>query len=137
MQTKKIFGTEEYVEDSAFDPSEQSSGGVRKKQSLGMRILTAALDGGKSGVDIGLSIIPGVLVICTIVMMLTKGAPEGGVYTGAAYEGISLLPRAANAIKFILQPLFGFSSTHYGARFRRRSNRNRQRACGSGFGHGT
>ncbi len=57
-----------------------------------MRILTAALDGGKSGVDIGLSIIPGVLVICTIVMMLTKGAPEGGVYTGAAYEGISLLP---------------------------------------------
>ena len=31
MQTKKIFGTEEYVEDSAFDPSEQSSGGVRKK----------------------------------------------------------------------------------------------------------
>ena len=51
MQTKKIFGTEEYVEDSAFDPSEQSSGGVRKKQSLGMRILTAALDGGKSGVD--------------------------------------------------------------------------------------
>ena len=111
MQTKKIFGTEEYVEDSAIDPSEQSSGGVRKKQSLGMRILTAALDGGKSGVDIGLSIIPGVLVICTIVMMLTKGAPEGGVYTGAAYEGISLLPRAANAIKFILQPLFGFSST--------------------------
>ena len=111
MQTKKIFGTEEYVEDSAFDPSEESSGGVRKKQSLGMRILTAALDGGKSGVDIGLSIIPGVLIICTIVMMLTKGAPEGGVYTGAAYEGISLLPRAANAIKFILQPLFGFSST--------------------------
>lgn len=76
MQTKKIFGTEEYVEDSAFDPSEQSSGGVRKKQSLGMRILTAALDGGKSGVDIGLSIIPGVLVICTIVMMLTKVPPK-------------------------------------------------------------
>lgn len=107
-----------------------------------MRILTAALDGGKSGVDIGLSIIPGVLVICTIVMMLTKGAPEGGVYTGAAYEGISLLPRSeCNQVHFAASVRVFLhrcnSCPHYGARFRRRSNRNRQRACGSGFGHGT
>ena len=57
----------------------------------------------------GLSIIPGVLIICTLVMMLTNGMPEGG-YTGAAYEGIGLLPWLGSKIQFILMPLFGFSS---------------------------
>ena len=33
-----------------------------------------------------------------------------GVYTGAAYEGIGLLPYFGTKIDFILQPLFGFTS---------------------------
>ena len=37
---------------------------------IGSRMMAAVLDGGKSGVKMGISIIPGVLVICTIVMML-------------------------------------------------------------------
>ena len=57
----------------------------------------------------GLAIIPGVLIICTIVMMLTNGHPESG-YTGAAYEGIALLPWIGEKLSFILQPLFGFQS---------------------------
>lgn len=82
-----------------------------KKNNAGMRVLNAVTNGGRKGVDQGLAIIPGVLVICSLVMMLTNGAPEGGVYTGAAYEGIGLLPALAEKVEFILKPLFGFSST--------------------------
>ena len=80
-----------------------------RRGGIGTRFIDALLEGGKSGVDMGLSIIPGVLIICTLVMMLTNGMPEGG-YTGAAYEGIGLLPWLGSKIQFILLPLFGFSS---------------------------
>lgn len=75
-----------------------------------MRVLDALMTGGKSGVELGLGIVPGVLVICTLVMMLTNGAPADGVYTGAAYEGVALLPMIAGKLEFLLRPLFGFSS---------------------------
>jgi len=42
--------------------------------------------------------------------MLTNGASADGTFTGAAYEGIGLLPFLADKIDFILDPLFGFSS---------------------------
>lgn len=74
-----------------------------------MRVINALTAGGRKGVDQGLAIIPGVLVICSVVMMLTNGMPEGG-YTGAAYEGIGLLPKIAARLEFIIKPLFGFSS---------------------------
>jgi len=80
-----------------------------RQGSGGLRFMDALLEGGKSGVDMGLSIIPGVLLICTLVLMLTNSAPAGG-YTGAAYEGVGLLPWIGSKISFILQPLFGFSS---------------------------
>lgn len=75
------------------------------------RIMEALLDGGKSGVEIGMSIVPGVLIICTIVMLLTFG-PEGpnGQYLGVAYEGIAVLPKLGQLLEFILRPLFGFTS---------------------------
>ena len=59
--------------------------------SAGARFMGALLEGGQSGVKMGLSIIPGVLTICTVVMMLTNGPGADGTYTGAAYEGIALL----------------------------------------------
>lgn len=74
-----------------------------------LRLLNAVLDGGKSGVEIGLAIIPGVLIISTLVMMLTFGMPEGG-YTGGAYEGIALLPYLAGKIDFVFEWLFGFTN---------------------------
>lgn len=90
--------------------SSQQSGEAEKPKARGaMRVINALTAGGRKGVEQGLGIIPGVLVICTIVMMLTNGAPEGG-YTGAAYEGIGLLPAAASKLQFLLKPLFGFSS---------------------------
>lgn len=110
LQTKKIFGIEEY-EDETPAIAENRSSSSAKKPGIGMRVLNAALTGGKSGVEIGLAIIPGVIVVCTLVMLLTKGPSADGTYTGAAFEGIALLPRAAEKIKFILQPLFGFASS--------------------------
>ena len=79
----------------------------KSEGSAFLRFLNAILDGGKSGVDIGLAIIPGVLIISTVVMMLTFGAPEGG-YQGGAYEGVALLPYLGEKVDFLLKWLFGF-----------------------------
>ena len=81
----------------------------KSEGSAFLRFLNAILDGGKSGVDIGLAIIPGVLIISTVVMMLTFGAPEGG-YQGGAYEGVALLPYLAEKVDFLFKWLFGFES---------------------------
>ena len=78
-------------------------------QGLFLRILNSLLDGGKSGVELGLAIIPGVLIISTFVMMLTFGPGENG-YTGAAYEGIALLPAIAEKLDFLFYWLFGYES---------------------------
>lgn len=109
--TKKEYGTTEFCipieKDDVKDVFNQRE--VRDG-SIGARALESLLDGGKSGVDVGLAIIPGVLAICTLVMMLTNGPSADGVYTGAAYEGVALLPWIGKKISFILTPLFGFSS---------------------------
>lgn len=63
-----------------------------ESKSLFIRILNSLLDGGRTGVDVGIAIIPGVLIISTLVMILTFGASSSGEYTGAAYEGVELLP---------------------------------------------
>ena len=81
-----------------------------KEEGLFLRILNSLLDGGKSGVELGLAIIPGVLIISTFVMMFTFGPGENG-YTGAAYEGIGLLPALAEKVGFIFEWLFGFTNT--------------------------
>ena len=79
-----------------------------KETSLFTRILNSLLDGGKTGVDVGFSIIPGVLIISTLVMLLTFGAGENGTYDGAAYEGIEFLPLVFGKINFLFDWLFGF-----------------------------
>ena len=60
-----------------------------EEKSTFLRTLNSLLDGGKSGVEVGMSIIPGVLIISTLVMILTFGASKDGTFTGAAYEGIA------------------------------------------------
>ncbi|HZK08448.1 MAG TPA: nucleoside recognition domain-containing protein [Bacteroidales bacterium] len=93
--------------------TEQVEGGDEQKisfkseGSVFLRGLNAILDGGKTGVDLGLAIIPGVLIISTFVMILTFGpSPEG--FTGKAYEGIALLPYLAQKVNFVFVWLFGF-----------------------------
>ena len=69
---KKVFGTERPALEEAYD-EEDTEEGFRHKGFL--HVLDALMEGGKKGVDMGLAIIPGVLIICSIVMMLTNGRP--------------------------------------------------------------
>ena len=83
------------------------------EKNLFLRTLNSLLDGGRTGVDVGLAIIPGVLIISTLVMMLTNPASSAdGVYSGAAYEGVALLPWLAGKIDFVFNWLFGFTDPH-------------------------
>ncbi|WP_416387028.1 hypothetical protein [Metaclostridioides mangenotii] len=115
-QTKKYYN---------YNPEEEkkSTDGVTKGEEMReirdgnvfQRCLDSILEGGKLGVEMGLAIIPGVLVVCTLVMILTFGPstdPTTGqaVYNGVAYEGIKLLPVIGDKLGFILEPLFGFTS---------------------------
>ena len=112
--TKKFYGDSELELEIAVTQETEDLREIRDGSVL-QRGLDAILEGGKSGVELGLAIIPGVLVVCTLVMLLTFGPstdPVTGakVYTGAAYEGIGLLPLIGEKISFILEPLFGFTS---------------------------
>ena len=76
------------------------------------RILDSLLDGGRTGVDVGLAIIPGVLIISTLVMLFTFGPSTSGEFTGAAYEGVQLLPWVGEKLGFVFEWLFGFTDPH-------------------------
>lgn len=82
---------------------------TQKKRNLFDRLIDSVLEGGKTGVDMGLAIIPGVLIISTFIMMLTYG-PSNGSYTGAAYEGVAVLPWLGERMFGALKLLFGFTS---------------------------
>lgn len=101
--------TEAAIDDTAEEHPEEES---QAQQSLFVRILNSLLDGGKTGVDVGLAIIPGVLIISTLVMLLTFGASADGSYTGAAYEGVAVLPWLAEKVDFLFEWLFGFGDPH-------------------------
>lgn len=83
-----------------------------EEKSAFLRTLNALLDGGKNGVEVGLAIIPGVLIISTLVMVLTFGPDAAGAYTGAAYQGTELLPWLANKVDWLFKGLFGFNDPH-------------------------
>lgn len=100
------------VVDEVYDEIKKTEAeGKDQSESLFTRILNAVLDGGKNGVEVGLAIIPGVLVISTLVMMLTFGAgPQG--YDGSAYQGVELLPMLFGKINGVFEWLFGFEDPH-------------------------
>lgn len=79
---------------------------------LFQRILDSLLDGGRTGVDVGLAIIPGVLIISTLVMLLTFGPAEESGFTGAAYQGVELLPWVGAKLSVVFEWLFGFTDPH-------------------------
>ena len=78
-----------------------------KKDGIFMRFLNAILDGGKNGVELGLAIIPGVLIITTMVIMVTFGPGANG-YDGGASQGVPILPWLAEKIHWVFEWLFGF-----------------------------
>ena len=83
-------------------PSEENQNGIF------MRFLNAILDGGKNGVELGMQIIPGVLIITTAVIMITFGAGPEGVYNGSSSQGVPVLPWLAEKIHWVFEWLFGF-----------------------------
>ena len=106
---KKKYGKEEVVvseEEEGYDILKYRE--VREG-NVAQRILQAMLDGGVHGVKTGFDIMPGVIIITTVVMMLAYGSNDG-VYTGAAYEGIAFFPWIGAKLSFIIEPLFGFSN---------------------------
>ena len=82
--------------------SKQSFQNTKKEKSIFLRTLNSLLDGGKSGVEVGFAIIPGVLIISTLVMILTFGPSKTGEFTGAAYEGIAILPRGCQLSELVV-----------------------------------
>lgn len=101
------------VEDAVTETGEEKKEDDKTEgKSAFVRILSALLDGGKSGVDVGIAIIPGVLIISTLVMLLTFGPSANGEYTGAAYEGVAVLPWLAQKINVVFEWLFGFHDPH-------------------------
>jgi hypothetical protein len=95
-----------------FDEVEEERD-VHSKKPVFLRILDSLLDGGRTGVDVGMMIIPGVLVISTIVMVFTFGPDTAtGQFTGAAKEGVELLPWIGEKMSFVFEWLFGFTEHH-------------------------
>ena len=82
----------------------------QQKDGVFMRFLNAILDGGKNGVELGMQIIPGVLIITTAVIMLTFGPGEGGVYDGSSSQGVPILPWLAEKVHWVFEWLFGFTN---------------------------
>lgn len=117
MQHFTIKAYPQYAVESACEQAEEESEDQRltqeeEKKSGFMAFLDAILDGGKEGVNIGLAIIPGVIVISTVVMLLTFGTGKSGVYDGSAYQGVELLPWAAQKVSIVFEWLFGFTDPH-------------------------
>ncbi len=115
--TKKHYGiSKEDIKQLKYKIKKSSSNNIReiRQGTIFERTLDAMLDGGKIGVQLGLDIIPGVLVITTLVMVFTNGPSivDGHpIYLGVAYEGVALLPKIGDLLSPILQPLFGFTNS--------------------------
>ena len=116
MQRFVVKAYPKYLEENAIEGSPKFAAAddeeVVEEKSMFIRILNSLLDGGRTGVDVGMAIIPGVLIISTLVMILTFGSGADGVYNGEAYEGIELLPFLASKINFVFEWLFGFQDPH-------------------------
>ena len=103
-----------FKEENAAELDEiEESREKHSRKPIFLRVLDSLLDGGRTGVDVGMMIIPGVLVISTVVMVLTFGPDKAtGNFTGAAYQGVELLPWIGSKLSFVFEWLFGFTDPH-------------------------
>lgn len=87
------------------------SSGFESTDSYFVRFMTSMLEGGKNGLKMGIAIIPGLIFVCTFIMILTFGPADPSIgYQGLAYEGTQFLPKLGSVFSPILTPLFGFTS---------------------------
>ena len=96
------------VDSTTVEEMQEEQQENENRQGIFLRFINAILDGGKSGVELGLAIIPGVLVITTMVILITFSAGPDG-YTGAANQGVPILPWLAEKIHWVFEWLFGFT----------------------------
>jgi hypothetical protein len=103
---KKEFPSNEKL---IIEKEDSSNISFKSKGGVFLRFLNSILDGGKSGVDLGLQIIPGVLIISTVIMIITFGPNDPDIgYQGLAYEGVPVLPKIAGWFDWLFDGLFGF-----------------------------
>ena len=114
MQRFVIKAYPQYKDEDACEENEDLHKELKiERRPMFQRILDSLLDGGRTGVDVGLAIIPGVLIISTLVMLLTFGPDSAtGEFTGAAYQGVGLLPWIGSKFEFLFRWLFGFTDPH-------------------------
>lgn len=87
------------------------SSGFESIDSYFVRFMTSMLEGGKNGLKMGIAIIPGLIFVCTFIMILTFGPNDPVIgFQGLAFEGTQLLPKIGSLFSPILTPLFGFTS---------------------------
>ena len=106
--TAKVFGKEADAVESSETQFDIVNYRTTREGSTFNRFMDAILGGGHRGVKMGLAIAPGVLIICTVILMLTNGPTDYG-YTGGAFEGVGFIPAIGDVLGFIIRPLFGFS----------------------------
>lgn len=111
FRIRKEFGDEDALPPEEREAFDEDKVIAHKETSLVPRLLNALLDGGKSGLDAGISIVPGVLVISTAVMMLSWGPKDPALgYQGLAYEGVPVLAWLGTVLAPLFDFLFGFTS---------------------------
>ncbi|MCL2570856.1 MAG: hypothetical protein FWE11_00495 [Defluviitaleaceae bacterium] len=108
--TAKVFGRTENAIDEVDTQFDVINYRTTRDGSGFNRLMEALLSGGHRGVKMGLSIAPGVLIICTVILILTNGAGDYG-FTGGAFEGVGFIPAVGEMLGFIIRPLFGFTDT--------------------------
>lgn len=96
----------EVEQEEAFEEEKE------QKEGIFLRTLNALLDGGKTGVELGMAIIPGVLIITTMVLLITNSAPATG-YDGGIGQGVPILPWLADKIHWVFEWLFGFNHMEF------------------------
>jgi len=105
------FPEEKNLKKKVATKDEEENISFKSEGSTFLRFLNSILDGGKSGVELGLSIIPGVLIISSIIMILTFGPKDASIgYQGLAFEGVPVLPYLAGKIDWLFFGLFGFKN---------------------------
>jgi len=106
---QRLIKNEPALQNGAKVNNGESQLSFRSEGGTFLRFLNAILDGGRQGVNLGLAIIPGVLIISTMIMIITFGPADAAAgYQGAAYEGVPVLPEIAGYIWWLFEGLFGF-----------------------------
>lgn len=108
--TAKLFGKEEDAITNVETQFDIMNYRTTRDGNTFNRLMDAMLGGGHRGVKMGLSIAPGILIICTVILILTNGTPDIG-FTGSAFEGVGFIPWIGERLSFIIRPLFGFTDS--------------------------